>query len=89
MCYRLLTEVRKDHRSQVKGYFSNDDPGEKIEFDLREVLKRNPRIDKSVVQKYQELEKKLEKLGVDMRPHYTLSPPLGDSPTRRLHNRTR
>ena len=60
----------------------------KIQLDLREVLKRNPRIDKSVVQKYQELEKKLEKLGVDTKPHYTLSPPLGDSRTR-FHNRTR
>ena len=60
----------------------------KIQLDLREVLKRNPRIDKSVVQKYQELEKKLEKLGVDTKPHYTLSPPLGDSRIR-LHNRTR
>ena len=61
----------------------------KIQFDPQEVLKRNPRVDKSVVQRYQELEKKLEKLGVDTRPHYTLSPPFGDSPTRRLHQRTR
>lgn len=61
----------------------------KVQFDPREMLKRNPRIDKSVVQRYQELEKKLEKLGVDTRPHYTLSPPLGDSPTRRLYNKTR
>ena len=61
----------------------------KIQFDPQEVLKRNPRIDKSVVQRYQELERKLEKLGVDTRPHYTLSPPLGDSPTRRLYNKTR
>ena len=60
----------------------------KIQLDLQEVLKRNPRIDKSVVQKYQELEKKLEKLGVDTKPHYTLSPPLGDSRTR-LHNQAR
>ncbi len=63
--------------------------GKKIQFDPREMLKRNPRIDKGVVQKYQELEKKLEKLGVDTKPHYTLSPPLGDSPTRRLYNKTR
>ncbi len=61
----------------------------KVQFDPREMLKRNPRIDKSVVQRYQELEKKLEKLGVDTRPHYTLSPPLGNSPTRRLYNKTR
>ena len=62
--------------------------GKKTQFDLQEALKRNPRIDKSIVQKYQELEKKLEKLGVDTRPRYSLKPPLGDSPLR-LHHRTR
>jgi len=63
--------------------------GEKeTQFDLQEALRRNPRIDKNVVQKYRELEEKLEKLGVDTSPHYSLKPPLGDSPIR-LHNRDR
>lgn len=42
-----------------------------------EALKNNPKVSKSVVAEYRELEKKLEKLGVDTKPHYTLSPPLG------------
>ena len=41
------------------------------------ILKHNPAISKSVVSQYHELEKKLHKLGVDTKPHYTLSPPLG------------
>jgi len=41
------------------------------------VLKRNPQVSKSVVTQYRELAKKLKKLGVDTKPRYTLSPPLG------------
>ena len=41
------------------------------------ILETNPKVSKSVVIQYAELEKKLEKLGVDTRPHYTLSPPFG------------
>lgn len=42
-----------------------------------EVLKNNPKVSKSVVAQWGELEKKLEELGVDTKPHYTLSPPFG------------
>lgn len=42
-----------------------------------EFLESNPAVSKSVVSQYHELEKKLHKLGVDTKPHYTLSPPLG------------
>ena len=41
------------------------------------ILENNPKVSKSVVTQYAELEKKLEKLGVDTKPHYTLSPPFG------------
>ena len=41
------------------------------------LLETNPKVSKSVVTQYAELEKKLEKLGVDTKPHYTLSPPFG------------
>ncbi len=44
-----------------------------------EVLKNNPKVSKSVVAQWGELEKKLEKLGVDTKPHYTLSPPFGEA----------
>ena len=42
-----------------------------------QLLETNPKVSKSVVNQYAELEKKLEKLGVDTKPHYTLSPPFG------------
>ena len=42
-----------------------------------ELLKSNPKVSESIVVQYNELEKKLIKLGVDTKPHYTLSPPLG------------
>ncbi len=44
---------------------------------IEQVLASNPKVSKSVVKQYRELEKKLEKLGVDTKSHYTLSPPLG------------
>ena len=43
----------------------------------KELLNSSLKVDKSVVVRYSELEKKLHKLGVDTKPHYTLSPPLG------------
>ena len=42
-----------------------------------EILERNPKVSRLVVEQYRELEKKLEELGVDTKPHYTLSPPFG------------
>lgn len=42
-----------------------------------EILGKNPKVSKRVVAQYRELEKHLKKLGVDTKPHYTLSPPLG------------
>ncbi len=47
--------------------------------DSEELLKKNPRVSKSVVEQYRDLVQKLEKLGVDTRPRYTLSP-WGGSP---------
>ena len=41
----------------------------------KELLQANPRVSKSVVAQYCELEKQLEKLGVDTKSHYTLSSP--------------
>lgn len=40
-------------------------------------LKDNSNIDKLVINQYHELEKQLNKLGVDTKPRYTLSPPFG------------
>ena len=53
---------------------------ESLEIDdskSKEMLDRNPKVSKVVVNEYRELEKKLEKLGVDTKPRYMLSPPFG------------
>ncbi len=47
--------------------------------DSEELLKNNPRVSKPVIEQYRDLVQKLEKLGVDTRPRYTLSPPLGEA----------
>lgn len=59
-----------------------------VQSDPRDALRHNPRIDKKVVRKHQVLEKKLQKLGIDTQPRYSLSPPLGTSSSR-LHHRSR
>ena len=41
------------------------------------ILKANPGVSRSVVSQYQELKKQLEGLGVNTKPSYTLTPPLG------------
>ena len=41
------------------------------------LLESNPKVSKPVVAQWRELEKQLEKLGVDTKPRYTLSPPFG------------
>lgn len=46
-------------------------------LDKQHVLERNANIDRAVVAAYKRLERELKKLGVDVRPRYTLEPPLG------------
>lgn len=53
---------------------------------LKDVLKRNTRINIGTVTAHEELERKLKKLGVEIKPSYNLEPPLGRNPTR-FHNR--
>ena len=55
----------------------SDNPHKTQRKTPRELLNSNPKVSKSIVVQYDELEKKLVKLGVDTKPHYTLSPPLG------------
>lgn len=43
----------------------------------KQLLRKNPNVSKSVVVQYSRLEKQLKNLGVDTKPRYTLSPPLG------------
>jgi hypothetical protein len=43
-----------------------------------DIVQRNPRIEKNLVQGYEKLEKELEKIGVSVQPQFSLSPPLGN-----------
>jgi hypothetical protein len=56
--------------------------------ELDVVLCRNPNVSRSVVQRFQKLENELRKLGVEIRPSYTLSPPLGGV-TGQLYNQSK
>ena len=56
--------------------------------DRDEVLRRNPKIDVSVVAAHERLERQLKKLGVEIKPSYNIEPPFGRRPTR-IHNHSR
>lgn len=62
-------------------------PHDKTEF-VKGILRSNPAVSREVVAQSERLEEELRKLGVDLRPRYSLSPPLGDG-VRQIHNRTR
>ena len=47
------------------------------ELDKQDVLEHNAGVDRAVVASYKQLERKLKQLGVEVRPRYTLDPPLG------------
>ena len=51
-----------------------------IKIDLEKVLATNPKIDVEVVAAYKKLERELKDLGVEVKPRYTLSHPLGGAP---------
>ena len=55
---------------------------------LAQILDGNPKVSPSVVAQSEQLERRLRRLGVDLRPRYTLSPPLGDT-VRHIHNQTK
>lgn len=48
--------------------------------DLKDVLERNTKINLAIVAAHERLEKKLKKLGVEIKPSYNLEPPLGMNP---------
>ena len=51
-----------------------------------EVLKRNKRINAETVAAHEKLERELQKLGVEIKPRFSLEPPLGPS-RMGIHNR--
>ena len=54
---------------------------------LKDVLKRNKKINFATVAAHERLEEKLKKLGVEIKPSYNLEPPLGMNPAG-FHNRS-
>ena len=48
----------------------------------KDVLQRQPMVDRRVVDAYEQLERELLKLGVVVKPSYSLEPPLGTNETR-------
>ena len=57
-----------------------------VKIDRKEVLATNPKIDVQVVAAYRKLERELKELGVEVKPRYTLTHPLGEARTG-YHNR--
>lgn len=56
-------------------------------LDKKAVLRQSTKIDRRVVEAHDRLEEKLLKLGVEIKPRYSLEPPLGTK--MRLHNPNR
>ena len=48
----------------------------------KDVLQGQPMVDRRVVDAYEQLERELLKLGVVVKPSYSLEPPLGTNETR-------
>ena len=48
----------------------------------KDVLQQQPMVDRRVVDAYEQLERELLKLGVVVKPSYSLEPPLGTNETR-------
>lgn len=49
-----------------------------LHLDKEAVLRQNKKIDRRVVAAHERLEEKLLKLGVEIKPRYSLEPPLGN-----------
>ena len=49
-----------------------------LTLDKEGILERNAKIDRTVVASYKRLDRELKQLGVEVRPRYTLEPPLGN-----------
>ncbi|MCP4987405.1 MAG: hypothetical protein GY928_15515 [Colwellia sp.] len=45
----------------------------------KEIIHNNPKVDKSLVRNYENLERQLKKIGVDTNPKFNIEPPLGGS----------
>ncbi len=53
----------------------------------KELLERNPRISEKLVEKFDMLDRELQKFGVDTKPKYSLTPPLGNGSFQHIFNR--
>jgi hypothetical protein len=52
----------------------------------QEVLQRNPHVSKDLVERFKKLESELRELGADIKPRFSISPPLGGT-RQLLYNR--
>ncbi len=57
-----------------------------VNLQKKEILERNKNIDVNIVNAHDKLESQLRKLGVEIKPKYSLDPPLGGT-RKRLYNR--
>lgn len=48
-------------------------------LDEKQLLERNKSVDKKIVDRHQNLEQELRRLGVETKPRFTIAPPLGGS----------
>ena len=53
----------------------------------QQLIKHNPRISEKLVEGFEALDKELKKFGVDTRPKYSVSPPLGGCGFQHIFNR--
>ena len=54
-------------------------------LDESQVLRTNPKVDPRLLKQQEQLNRELQRLGVDTRPKYRLLPPLGDTVQRVFH----
>ncbi len=55
-----------------------------VELQKAEILERNRRVDSKVVNAHVNLERRLKRLGVEVKPEFKVEPPLGRGRTRLL-----
>ena len=53
----------------------------------KQVIKKNPQISEKLVEKFEALDRELQKFGVDTKPKYSMTPPLGGGGFQHIFNR--
>ena len=53
----------------------------------KQIIKNNPQISEKLVEKFEALDRELRKFGVDTKPKYSITPPLGGGGFKHVFNR--